>query len=130
MGESSVMKKHLSMLFLICWCGLAHAEWQSFSKADDGDWYLESQLVQARPMVRAWTLFDHHAPVGAFGVLSVKTMHEFDCVQQRMRDINIVVFNEHMARGSILRNTYPGTQQMHPPPGSVFEQLMTQLCKP
>ena len=110
-------------------CG-AQAEWQSLSKAEDGDWYIDRQLVQPSPVVRAWTLFDHHAPVGAFGVLSVKTMHEFDCVQQRMRDINIVVFNDHMARGSILRNTYPGTQLMHPPPGSVFEQLMTQLCKP
>jgi hypothetical protein len=130
MGESGAMKKYLLMVLMSLLGTLAHAEWQSFSKADDGDWYLESQLVQPRPMVRAWTLFDHHTPVGAFGVLSVKTMHEFDCVQQRMRDINIVVFNDHMARGSILRNTYPGTQLMHPPPGSVFEQLMTQLCKP
>ena len=124
------MKKYLLMVLMSLLGTLAHAEWQSFSKADDGDWYLESQLVQARPMVRAWTLFDHHTPLGAFGVLSVKTMHEFDYVQKRMRDINIVVFNDHMARGSILRNTYPGTQLMHPPPGSVFEQLMTQLCKP
>jgi len=124
------MKKHLSILLLSFLCGLAHAEWQSLSKAEDGDWYIDRQLVQPSPVVRAWTLFDHHAPVGAFGVLSVKTMHEFDCVQQRMRDINIVVFNDHMARGSILRNTYPGTQLMHPPPGSVFELLMTQLCKP
>ena len=130
MGESGAMKKYLLMVLMSLLGTLAHAEWQSFSKADDGDWYLESQLVQPRPMVRAWTLFDHHTPVGAFGVLSVKTMHEFDCVQKRMRDINIVVFNDHMARGSILRNTYPGTQLIHPPPGSVFEQLMTQLCKP
>ena len=124
------MKKYLSMVLMSLLGTLAHAEWQSFAKADDGDWYLESQLVQTSPMVRAWTLFDHHTPVGAFGVLSVKTMLEFDCAQQRMRDINIVVFNDHMARGSILRNTYPGTQLIHPPPGSVFEQLMTQLCKP
>jgi len=124
------MKKYLSMVLMSLLGTLAHAEWQSFAKADDGDWYLESQLVQTSPMVRAWTLFDHHTPVGAFGVLSVKTMLEFDCPQQRMRDINIVVFNDHMARGSILRNTYPGTQLIHPPPGSVFEQLMTQLCKP
>jgi len=124
------MKKYLSMVLMSLLGTLAHAEWQSFAKADDGDWYLESQLVQTSPMVRAWTLFDHHTPVGAFGVLSVKTMLEFDCPQQRMRDINIVVFNDHMARGSILRNTYPGTQLIHPPPGSVFDQLMTQLCKP
>ena len=130
MGESGAMKKYLSMVLMSLLGTLAHAEWQSFAKADDGDWYLESQLVQTSPMVRAWTLFDHHTPVGAFGVLSVKTMLEFDCAQQRMRDINIVVFNDHMARGSILRNTYPGTQLIHPPPGSVFEQLMTQLCKP
>ena len=124
------MKKYLLMVLMSLLGTLAHAEWQSFAKADDGDWYLESQLVQTSPMVRAWTLFDHHTPVGAFGVLSVKTMLEFDCPQQRMRDINIVVFNDHMARGSILRNTYPGTQLIHPPPGSVFEQLMTHLCKP
>lgn len=124
------MKKYLLMVLMSLLGTLAHAEWQSFAKADDGDWYLESQLVQTSPMIRAWTLFDHHTPVGAFGVLSVKTMLEFDCPQQRMRDINIVVFNDHMARGSILRNTYPGTQLIHPPPGSVFERLMTHLCKP
>lgn len=124
------MKKYLLMVLMNLLGTLAHADWQSFAKAEDGDWYLESQLVQTSPMVRAWTLFDHHTPVGAFGVLSVKTLLEFDCPQQRMRDINIVVFNDHMARGSILRNTYPGTQLIHPPPGSVLEQLMTHLCKP
>ncbi|NBW55391.1 MAG: hypothetical protein EBR42_08825 [Betaproteobacteria bacterium] len=124
------MKKTLALLLLALLSSLSRAEWQAFSKADDGDWYVESPLVQPSPMVRVWTLFDHHAPVGAFGVLSVKTMHELDCAQQRMRDVNIVVFNDHMARGSILRNTYPGTQLIHPPPGSVFEQLMTQLCQP
>ena len=130
MGESCVMKKTIAVLLFACLSGLAHAEWQALSKADDGDWYVDSQLAQPSPMVRVWTLFDHHAPVGAFGVLSVKTLHEFDCAQQRLRDVNIVVFNDHMARGSILRNTYPGTQLIHPPPGSVFETLMAQLCKP
>ncbi len=124
------MRKTLAMLLLTCLSGFTHADWQALAKADDGDWYVDTQRVQAPPTVRVWTLFDHHAPVGAFGVLSVKTMHEFDCAQQRMRDVNIVVFNDHMARGSILRNTYPGTQLIHPPPGSVFEQLMTELCKP
>jgi hypothetical protein len=124
------MKKPLAMLLLSFLSSFVYAEWQAVSTADDGDWYVDSQLVQPSPMVRVWTLFDHHTPVGAFGVLSVKTMHEFDCLQQRMRDVNIVVFNDHMARGSILRNTYPGTQLIHPPPGSVFEQLMAQLCKP
>ncbi len=124
------MKNIFALLLMSFLCSFTHAEWQAFSKADDGDWYVDSQLVQPRPMVRVWTLFDHHAPVGAFGVLSVKTMHELDSTHQRMRDVNIVVFNDHMARGSILRNTYPGTQLIHPPPGSVFEQLMTQLCPP
>ena len=111
-------------------CVPVYADWQAFAKADDGDWYVDSPPVQTAPPMRVWTLFDHHLPVGAFGVLSVKTLHEFDCAHNRMRDINIVVFNDHMARGSLLRNTYPGTQLMHPPPGSVFEQLMNQVCKP
>jgi hypothetical protein len=123
------MKKIICLLVLCISCG-AQAEWQSLSKAEDGDWYSEAPVAQPNHTVRVWTLFDHNNPVGAFGVLSVKTLHEFDCAQGRMRDVNIVVFNDHMARGSILRNTYPGTQLMHPPPGSVFEQLMTQLCKP
>jgi hypothetical protein len=123
------MKKYC-LLLLVLLGAQAHADWQALAKADDGDWYVDSQSMQAGPPLRVWTLFDHHTPVGAFGVLSVKTMHEFDCEQNRMRDTNIVVFNDHMARGSILRNTYPGTQLMHPPPGSVFEQLMKQVCKP
>jgi hypothetical protein len=129
MGASVTMKKYLFLLMVLLSVHV-HADWQALAKADDGDWYVDKQPVQSGPLLRVWTLFDHHTPVGAFGVLSVKTMHEFDCPQNRMRDINIVVFNDHMARGSILRNTYPGTQLMHPPPGSVFEQLMKQVCNP
>jgi hypothetical protein len=123
------MKKIICLLVLCISCG-AQAEWQSLSKAEDGDWYSEAPVAQPNHTVRVWTLFDHNNPVGAFGVLSVKTLHEFDCAQGRMRDVNIVVFNDHMARGSILRNTYPGTQLIHPPPGSVFERMMREICKP
>ena len=123
------MKKTFCLLAL-CLSSLAHSEWHALTPAPDGDWYSEAPVVQPNQTIRVWTLFDHHQPVGAFNVLSVKTLHEFDCTQGLMRDVNIVVFNDHMAHGSILRNTYPGTQLIHPPPGSVFERLLKDICKP
>ncbi len=122
--------KHIICLLALCLSSGAQAEWQALASAEDGAWYSEAPVTQPNRTVRVWTLFDHNNPVGAFGVLSVKTLHEFDCAQGRMRDVNIVVFNDHMARGSILRNTYPGTQLIHPPPGSVFERMMGDICKP
>jgi hypothetical protein len=123
------MKKYLLSLLVLAGVH-AHADWQAFAKAEDGDWYVDAQTIKNGARPRIWTLFDHHKPVGDFGVLSSKALHEFDCEQQRMREINILVYNDHMARGSMLRNTSPSTQMMHPPPGSVFEQLMKLACKP
>jgi hypothetical protein len=68
--------------------------------------------------------------VGSFGVRSAKTLIETDCKEGWLREISLVVFNDQMAKGSILRNTSPGTMKIFPQPGSAYEKISQTLCQP
>lgn len=121
------MKKIIAWA-LLCWSLGCHAEWQAFSQADDGTWYLDPTTQTAGTQAQVWTLFDHKQAVGAFGVRSVKTLIEVDCKAGWLREISLLVFNSPMAQGSVLRNTSPGTQKIYPPAGSAYDVLAHRLC--
>ena len=122
------MKKICLLLWLMLHVS-SHAAWQSFLEAEDGTWYVDTATLTTDKQPRIWTLFDHKAPVGAFGVRSVKTLVEADCQGAWLREISLLVFNSPMAEGSILRNTSPGTMKIFPSPGSAYDSLYRQLCK-
>ena len=96
---------------------------------EDGTWYVDNSTRTSEAQPRIWMLFDHRTPVGAFGVRSVKTLVQTDCQEGWLREISLVVFNDQMAKGSILRNTSPGTMKIFPSPGSAYDSLYRQLCK-
>ena len=121
------MNKIVAVLLMACSLS-AHAEWQAFSAAEDGTWYLDPTTQTKGAQVQVWTLFDHQQAVGAFGVRSVKTLIEVDCKAGWLREISLVVFNSPMAQGSFLRNTSPGTQKIYPPAGSAYDILANRLC--
>ena len=123
------MKKILALVLL--WLSMtAHADWQVFQQMEDGTWYVDPSTRSGDKQVRMWILFDHREPVGAFGVRSAKTLIETDCKEGWLREISLVVFNDQMAKGSILRNVSPGTMKIYPQPGSAYEKIAQSLCKP
>ena len=126
--ESLDMKKFCCMA-LLCVGLNCHAEWTLFMEMEDGTWYVDLASRSADAQPRIWTLFDHKTPVGAFGVRSVKTWLETDCQEGWLREKSLVVFNDQMARGSILRNTSPGTMKIFPQPGSAYEKISHSLCQ-
>jgi len=123
------MKKILA-LALLSLTLTAHADWQLFQQMEDGTWYVDPSTRSGDKQVRMWILFDHREPVGAFGVRSAKTLIETDCKEGWLREISLVVFNDQMAKGSILRNVSPGTMKIYPQPGSAYEKIAQSLCKP
>ena len=122
------MKKIFALACLL-FTLLAHAEWQKFQEMDDGTWYTDPATRSGDKQVRIWILFDQREPVGAFGVRSAKTLIETDCKEGWLREISLVVFNDQMAKGSILRNVSPGTMKIYPQPGSAYEKLAQSLCQ-
>lgn len=123
------MKKILALILLSLTL-TAHADWQLFQQMEDGTWYVDPSTRSGDKQVRMWILFDHREPVGAFGVRSAKTLIETDCKEGWLREISLVVFNDQMAKGSILRNVSPGTMKIYPQPGSAYEKIAQSLCKP
>lgn len=105
------------------------AEWTMFMEMEDGTWYVDHTTRSQTAQPSIWTLFDHKTPVGAFGVRSVKTLVETDCQEGWLREKSLVVFNDQMAKGSILRNTSPGTMKIFPQPGSAYEKISQTLCQ-
>jgi hypothetical protein len=103
---------------LLLFCLNCHAQWTQFMEMDDGIWYVDNSTRTSEAQPRVWILFDHRTPVGAFGVRSVKTLVQTDCKEGWLREISLVVFNDQMAKGSILRNTSPGTMKVFPQVGS------------
>ena len=122
------MKKILALAFLLLTLN-AHADWQLFQEMEDGTWYIDPVTRSGDKQVKMWILFDHREPVGAFGVRSAKTLIETYCKEGWLREISLVVFNDQMAKGSILRNVSPGTMKMYPQPGSAYENITRMLCK-
>jgi hypothetical protein len=115
---------------LMVLCMNCHAEWTPFMEKEDGTWYIDQSTRTGDAQPRIWTLFDHLTPVGAFGVRSVKTLVQTDCKEGWLREISLLVFNDQMAKGSILRNTSPGTMKIFPQPGSAYEKISQTLCQP
>jgi hypothetical protein len=122
------MKKILALVWLLL-AMQAHAEWQKFQEMDDGTWYVDPSTRTGDKQLRMWILFDQREPVGAFGVRSAKTLIETDCKEGWIREISLVVFNDQMGNGSILRNVSPGTLKIYPQPGSAYEKIAQSLCK-
>ena len=127
MTKIPTMKK-ICLLFVVLMHGVCHAQWQQLLAVEDGTWYIDPSTLISQKQPRIWTLFDHKTPVGAFGVRSVKTLVEADCQGAWLREISLVVFNQQMAEGSILRNTSPGTMKIFPTSGSAYEHLFLKLC--
>jgi hypothetical protein len=105
------------------------AEWTMFMEMEDGTWYVDQTTRSQTAQPSIWTLFDHKTPVGAFGVRSVKTLVETDCQEGWLREKSLVVFNDQMAKGSILRNTSPGTMKIFPQPDSAYQKISQTLCQ-
>ncbi len=121
--------KKIGCLVLMLFALNSHAEWTLFMEMEDGTWYVDKATRTGDTQPGIWTLFDHKTPVGAFGVRSVKTLVETDCQEGWLREKSLVVFNEQMAKGSILRNTSPGTMKIYPQPGSAYEKISQSLCQ-
>lgn len=120
--------KKMYLLVLLLLSLNAHAQWQVFSELEDGTWYFDPTTQTAGKLPRVWALFDHKEPVGAFGILSIKTWVEADCQAGWVREMSLLVFNQPMAAGSVLRNTSPGTNKIFPVPGSAYDKLAHMLC--
>ena len=125
----AVVMKKIGCLVLMLFALNSHAEWTLFMEMEDGTWYVDKATRTGDAQPGIWTLFDHKTPVGAFGVRSVKTLLETDCQEGWLREKSLVVFNEQMAKGSILRNTSPGTMKIYPQPGSAYEKISQSLCQ-
>jgi hypothetical protein len=76
---------------------------------------------------RAWLLQDRNTQKE--GTLSFRALSEYDCQNERLRDISVTSHSKNMAAGdaSSVRSE-PGPWK-YPAPGTVLESIFTYVCK-
>jgi len=110
------MRITLLMLVLAAMSSGAMAEWVLVSQPDIGTKvYLDPLTIKKDGNLgRAWVLFDF-STANTDGVLSRRTLQEYDCKGERRRTLSISTHSEPMAGGSVL---YSATNPNPVPPWS------------
>lgn len=121
--------KKIAIYSSIC-CFLQNVEaqqWIPQGETESSITYLDaSSIKKIGNYRRAWLLQDRNKPYD--GILSYRALSEYDCQNERLRDISLTAFSKNMAAGdpSTLRNE-PGPWK-YPAPGTVLESVFKYVC--
>ena len=105
-------------------------EWRKYSSSTQGDRYFDVRSVRAiGHMRRVWTVLDL-SKRGPIGELSLRSLNEVDCKEQRARMLALTTFSESMARGDVLFSASGSTSEPWEflAPGTVGEDLLQAVC--
>ncbi len=80
-------------------------------------------------MRRAWVLYNNDSPIKM--AMSVRTLMEFKCDEERYRPLSLTSFSEKFAAGNIVFDaTHKELTEWHYiAPGDVMEKISSLICK-
>jgi len=129
-------------VFLAAWLMLATtpawAEWVAVGESDVSVVYVDladsgiSHKTSSKDgnLTHAWVLQDWKAR-RRDGVLSHRTLAEFDCAESRSRTLSLAAYSGPMATGTILSFSDTSGNWMHlSAPGTVGASLLRFVCHP
>ena len=124
------MKKLLlTLLASLLFTGAAWAKWEKVSENDYGDFYIDPETIRKDgSLVRVWEI-QNLIQRDKDGELSVRMRVEYDCKQERYRNLSFSTHSEAMASGRILMNSGGGNFPWRDtPPGSPSETNLKIVC--
>lgn len=129
------MIRLLLIILLLLSSSPAFAEWVMVS--DDSDEagltvYVDPDTIRRNgDLVKSWELLDFKTvqTVAGNSFLSTKAQDEYDCAEERMRNLAITNFSGNMGRGKVFSNK-SGGDRWHPVgPESLGQRLMEVACR-
>ena len=125
------MKKLVVVLLLVSTS--AWAEWTLVSASDKSDIYTDTATIRKRGnKVKMWTLTDYKSPQPVRNgepILSIKSQYEFDCDEEQVRTVFLMIHAGHMGTGETVHSASPPEKWRPVPPGSVAAKLWKIACE-
>jgi len=128
------VKRLLLVTLLVLGSGPAYAEWVLLGPSESkGGYsvYVDPDTIRRKSeMVKMWYLADFETPQAVRGVsyLSQKAQGQFDCAEERWRQLAFTNFSGHMGRGDAVFSNIDEDNWAPVQPGSVGEGLWETAC--
>ena len=121
----------LALTFSVMFSSSSYAKWTEVSKNEDGDtYYVEFERIRkVDGYVYFWRLTDYLKPdkFGSVSTLSAKVYNQGDCKLFRFKGLSYSFYKEPMGSGDPLV-AGPDKEWKYPPPNSVFETVLKEVC--
>lgn len=127
------MKRILLVVILTIFSSSAMAEWILVSGDDYVMFYAEKSTVRKnKNMVKMWSLANYASPVQSDydkPLLSSKSQHEYDCINESKRLISLVEYSGRMGEGEVLFSHLYQNQPFKPiVPDTMSAALFKTAC--
>ena len=127
--KTSALRKHIPVAFalsLACVC--AKASWLKVAETDAAVFYADPASVLAVGNYRrVWTVIDFKS-VQKDGIMSIRGLEEYDCVEQRVRFLSQTNHPGKLATGAVLSGVGPIEAWDFIPPNSPLSRVMAVAC--
>ena len=106
----------------------AWAEWVKVSDASDIEVLIDpSSIRKNEHRRRVWSLTNYKQD-GPEGLRSVRAYEEYDCNEERLRELSLTFFSEPMGRGKILASVERPRDWIHVAPDTFGRRTLTIVC--
>jgi hypothetical protein len=119
-----------TLVFTLMFSSTSFAKWTEAVIGVEGDiYYVDIETIRKHDgYVYFWSLMDYLRP-SPQGQLSVKKYHQVDCEIIRMKVLSYVFHQQPMGRDAGETSSPKNPEWKYPPPGSVEEVLLQQVCR-
>jgi surface-adhesin protein E len=122
------------MMFLLLSSGPAYAEWVAIGSSESlGGYtvYVDPDTIRHKgDLVKVWALTDYTTiqTVADLSFLSSKAQNEFDCTEERQRELSVTWFSSNMGKGNGIWTNSDETPWRPVAPGSVGQGVWDFAC--
>lgn len=107
----------------------AWADWVQLSESANGTVsYIDPSTIRKNGNFRKVWGLQNFRDRNSDGVMSMRALDEFDCIEERSRLLSISVHSEHMAEGVMLYSGTPPSDWKFIPPGSASAYILKIVC--
>ena len=124
----------LLITLLVLSSGPAYAEWVRVGGDDEAEvtTYVDPDTIRRKGnLVKVWDLFDFKTrqTIGSISFSSSKELAEYDCAEERVRQLTVTYFLRNMGAGKVVHADREERKWSPIEPGSVGERLWEVVCR-
>ena len=118
-----------TLVFTVMFSSTSYAEWKEVGKSVVGHtFYVDFDRIRKHDGYSYyWVLIDYLTPT-KYGHLSSKMYKQVDCNLFRSKYLSYVHHNQAMGRDTGESNSPENPQWEYPPPDSMFESILIEVC--